>query len=256
MDDSMEEEGDSLFSLPGPSHRPRALYQTPPQPIHPSTSAGPPVGLGFHASVVPQHLPEMDESFEQPNRWRGTGDRGASPPDISTSTSYDYSQQEDQEQGQDEEEEEEEMGEEGSYEASESSSAQYDPDADPEGFAQRLDELAGVLEIGEEESKAIRWGLPISRKQKQGPDLPLADFRKLINHHLTTTEWRYTSSIPSVLPIPGRSGEIHPIGGGLTVDSGDIHPIRVLGRGWAERDEWIEMDSGSEDMQLEYTGGL
>ncbi|KAK6904067.1 hypothetical protein I203_107581 [Kwoniella mangroviensis CBS 8507] len=256
MDDSMEEEGDSLFSLPGLSHRSRALYQTPPQPIHPSTSTGPipPVGLGFHSAVVPQHLPEMDESFEQPNRWRATGDRGASPPDISTSTAYDYGQQDEQEQ--DDEEEEEEVGVEGSYEASESSSAQYDPDTDPEGFAQRLDELAGVLEIGEEESKAIRWGLPISQKQKQGPDLPLADFRKLINHHLNTTEWKYTSSIPVVLPIPGRSGDTLPIGGGLTVDSGDIHPIRVLGRGWTERDEWIEMDSGSEDMQIEYTGGL
>ncbi|WVW78802.1 hypothetical protein I302_100764 [Kwoniella bestiolae CBS 10118] len=252
MDDSMEE-GDSLFSLPGPSHRPRALYQTPPQPINPTSTSAPntAVGLGFQSSVVPEHLPEMEDSFEQPNTWRA-GAGGASPPDISTSTSYEYAQHEEQDEEAEGEGEEEE---EGSYEASESSSAQYDPEADPEGFAQRLDELAGVLEIGEEESKAIRWGLPISKKQKRGPGLPLNEFRKLINHHLNSTEWKYTSSTPSVLLIPGRSGDILPIGGGL-MDLGDVHPIRVLGRGWTEKDDWLEMDSGSEGMQVEPMGGL
>jgi hypothetical protein len=41
---------------------------------------------------------------------------------------------------------------------SDSSSIMFDPDVDPEGFARRLDELAGSLEMGEEEARAIRWG--------------------------------------------------------------------------------------------------
>jgi hypothetical protein len=48
---------------------------------------------------------------------------------------------------------------------SETSSAMFDPDADPEGFARRQDELAGVLEMGEKEAKAIRWGPAIGRER-------------------------------------------------------------------------------------------
>jgi hypothetical protein len=41
---------------------------------------------------------------------------------------------------------------------SETSSVMFDYDVDPEGFARRLDELAGTLEVGEEEARALRRG--------------------------------------------------------------------------------------------------
>lgn len=49
---------------------------------------------------------------------------------------------------------------------SDTSSAMYDPEADPDAFARRLDELAGVLEMGEQEARAIRWGVAVDRKGK------------------------------------------------------------------------------------------
>lgn len=70
----------------------------------------------------------------------------------------------DEGEGEDDEEEEEEgEGDEEEYAASETSSAMYDAAADPEGFATRLDELAGVLEMGEEEMQALKWGPNIGR---------------------------------------------------------------------------------------------
>ncbi|WWC59114.1 uncharacterized protein I303_101662 [Kwoniella dejecticola CBS 10117] len=248
MDSSMEE-GDSLFSVPGPSTRPRALYQTPPQP-----SSGPPqpIGLGYNTSVVPQHLPDMDESFEQPNRWGG----GASPPDVS-SASYEYAhdREADQSGAVDGGENGEGDGEdeEGSYEASESSSADYDPDADPDRFAQRLNELAGTKEISETERKAISRGLPISGKQKQGPLLPLAEFRTVINHHLEVTKWKYDSNRLSAA-MPGRSATHASARTDLAMDMlGDTHPIRVLGGGWTEKDDWLDPPSDGMEVDL---GGL
>ncbi|WWC87152.1 uncharacterized protein L201_002038 [Kwoniella dendrophila CBS 6074] len=241
MDDSVDE-GDSLFSVPGrPNIQPRALYQTPPQLV----TSRPEVGVSFHASVVPQQLPEYDESFEQPNRWV----EGASPPDISTSTSYGYDQDE-QEEGVEgvEERDGEPEEQEGSYEASEGSSAQYDPDTDPEGFAQRLDELAGVLEITPAESNAIKWGLPLSKKQKPS-NIPIDSFRKLVNHHLDSTEWRYDSTKLVTLPILGRS-----IDPNMIEDSDDMHPIRVFGRGWTEKDDWLEPEP--DDMEVDPSGLL
>jgi hypothetical protein len=65
----------------------------------------------------------------------------------------------------DEGEDDDEEDEEEDYAASETSSAMYDPDADPEGFARRQDELAGILEIGEEETRALKWGPPLRRLQ-------------------------------------------------------------------------------------------
>ena len=82
---------------------------------------------------------------------------------------------------QEEEEEGEEQGEE-DEEMSEGSSADYDAEADPEGWAKRLDELAGVLEISEEEARAVRWGPAL------GPDRD--------SEHLT----------PRSLPSPPRPG--------------------------------------------------
>lgn len=47
---------------------------------------------------------------------------------------------------------------------SETSSVMFDYDVDPEGFARRLDELAGTLEVGEEEARALRWGPEIGKE--------------------------------------------------------------------------------------------
>lgn len=71
---------------------------------------------------------------------------------------------EEYEGGEDDEEEGEgggedvEIGDEDESYESEGSSAVFDPDNDPAGFAERLDELAGVMEMGEVETRALRWG--------------------------------------------------------------------------------------------------
>ena len=87
--------------------------------------------------------------------------------------------------------------------SSETSSALFDPEADPQGWAKRLDELAGVLEMDEEESRAMRWGPPLNPAEGKShhhpqvlikcpaPHLPLDEFKTLLNHHLTNTEWKY-----------------------------------------------------------------
>lgn len=64
----------------------------------------------------------------------------------------------DEDEDEDEEEGDVEIAEaDDSYE-SEGSSDIFDPDNDPVGFAERLDELAGVMEMGEVEARALRWG--------------------------------------------------------------------------------------------------
>ncbi|WVQ97742.1 hypothetical protein IAU59_004856 [Kwoniella sp. CBS 9459] len=232
MDDSISiDEGDSLFSVPGPGpSTARALYHTPPQSI---VNSAPPVGLGLHPSVVPQHLPEYEESFEAPSRWnRGNG---ASPAAEEASFEYAVDQHEASDTRVDGEEDEEGEEEE-EYAQSESSSAQYDPDADPEGFAQRLDELAGVLEVGEEEARAIRWG-PAMAKDRDAPALPLSEFKNLVNYHLTSTEWRFSPPALLLPSAPGRLGTTSALTAMDLNDMGELHPIRVLGRGWVEMDD-------------------
>ncbi len=64
----------------------------------------------------------------------------------------------------------------------------------------------------------------------------MEEFKALIKHHLTSTEWKYTS--PSILfpPVPGRPTAAIPfLGDGLTA-AGDLHPIRVIGTSWIGRD--------------------
>ncbi|WWD21964.1 hypothetical protein CI109_106452 [Kwoniella shandongensis] len=237
MDESMEE-GDSLFSLPGPTNA-RALYHTPVQ--QPSQQ---PIGLGLHPHLVPQHLPELDESADYPNQWGG-----ASSPvgegDASASYEYEGASGIPVEEGEEEEGEGEE-----SYAQSESSSADYDADADPEAFARRLDELAGVLEVGEEEARALRWG-PAMGRERDAPDLPLSQFKALINHHLKSTEWKYATPSTLFAPVPGRSTAGLSLGGGLSFETGDACLIRVLGRGWVDRDEALEAE-----LSGEFEGGL
>ncbi|OCF30459.1 hypothetical protein I316_07895 [Kwoniella heveanensis BCC8398] len=250
MDDSISiDEGDSLFSVPGagPSAA-RALYHTPPQSI---VNAAPPVGLGLHPSVVPQHLPEYDESFEAPNRWDRTG---ASPAAEEASIEYGLNSEEELEGGNGNDDEGEGEEDDEGYAHSESSSAQYDPDADPEGFAQRLDELAGVLEVGEEEARAVRWG-PAVGKEREAPGLPLGDFKNLINHHLTSTEWRFSPPALMLPTIPGRPSTTSALAAmDLLNDTGDMHPIRVLGRGWVEMDDELHTEDEYDPMSSPVRG--
>ena len=83
----------------------------------------------------------------------------------------DYEDEEELEEEQ--EQEEEEAGEEGEeMGGSETSSVMFDAEADPEGFAKRLDELAGVLEKSEEEVRALKWGPPIGRGIKGALFIP------------------------------------------------------------------------------------
>lgn len=51
------------------------------------------------------------------------------------------------------------------YGESDGSSAAYDPDDDPEAWAERLDELAGVLEMSEVEARALRRGPAVARER-------------------------------------------------------------------------------------------
>lgn len=75
-----------------------------------------------------------------------------------------YEQADETQEAQQEEEEEQEGDT--TYPDSESSAA-FDPDEDPEGWAERLDELAGILEVSEEEARALRWG-PAIGLEKDG----------------------------------------------------------------------------------------
>jgi hypothetical protein len=118
---------------------------------------------------------------------------------------------------------------------SETSSVMFDYDVDPEGFARRLDELAGTLEVGEEEARALRWG-PAIGKEGNGaclqvssiskgdllivdPPLSITDFKTLVNHHLDTTEWRYAQNSDDMMDVRGAT-----TGGRMA-----SHPIKVLG---------------------------
>jgi hypothetical protein len=67
---------------------------------------------------------------------------------------------------------------------SNTSSAMYDPAADPAEFAKRLDELAGILEMSEEESRALRQG-PVVGKRKKGVSI-LSDAQADISFHTPT----------------------------------------------------------------------
>jgi hypothetical protein len=84
-------------------------------------------------------------------------------------------------EGEEDEEEEEDEDDEGQDEdddnASATSSQVYDRESDPEGYASRLDELAGVLEMGQVELNAIKWG-PVMGKQRDG------EFKLLLLLHL------------------------------------------------------------------------
>ena len=79
---------------------------------------------------------------------------------------YDDDEAADEEEEDEEGEEEEEEESEGSGYGSETSSMIYDQNLDPDGWAKRLDELAGVMEMGEVEARALKWGPPIGKERE------------------------------------------------------------------------------------------
>lgn len=131
--------------------------------------APPPVGLGL-SHPFPRNLPDPNESYE----YALPGTSPAAP----GAEADDEEGDEDEEVGDEEEEEAEESGdeeEEGEEDGtgSEGSSILFDRDMDPEGWAKRLDEIAGVLEMNEVENRAIRWGPAIGRQNPGEPGLIL-----------------------------------------------------------------------------------
>jgi hypothetical protein len=157
-----------------------------------------------------------------------------------------HEDEEEEEEEREEEEEEVEREEEASAK-SETSSVMYDPEVDPEGFARRLDELSGTLEVGQEEARALRWGPaigvkddgesypPVSMIQPDSlaPLLSIADFKTLVNHHLDNTDWKYEGSQDG--PMVDARGF-----GGVT-----SHPIRVMGPTRVEANRLGEMEMGA-----------
>lgn len=61
------------------------------------------------------------------------------------------------------------------------------------------------------------------------PDLPLDQFKALLNHHLAATEWKYAPPASLFPPLLTRPGMIAPVDL-LDTDIGELHPIPVLGR--------------------------
>lgn len=172
--DDTFDEGDSLFSLPGPSH-PRSLYHTP------STANS--RNASHNARANSLHYRHDDQRFPSPvsadydpddssygyqnasaiqgdEDLSSIADNGASP-----SLEHEYEAALDRQAQMADIPVENAEGEvEESYDdASDGSSDLYDPDADPEAFAKRLDELAGVLEMNEVEQTALKWDPPIGK---------------------------------------------------------------------------------------------
>ena len=141
------ESGNSFFS---PLNVPRRLQRTAlpvePQGVSPTTT-----------SPLQAASPESSW-YEYPDA-SGTGENA-----IHAETSG-VTDQRAEAQEEEEEEEEVEREEEGDAK-SETSSVMYDPEVDPEGFARRLDELAGTLEVGQVEARALRWGPAIASERE------------------------------------------------------------------------------------------
>ena len=82
-------------------------------------------------------------------------------------------------EGEETEPEPEDEGDSGEDGMSDTSSADYDPIADPEGFTRRLDELAGSREVGVREERAVRGGpvlglFPGEREKRSMSDVLLS----------------------------------------------------------------------------------
>jgi hypothetical protein len=210
MNESMES-GNSSVS---PTNVPRRL-QRPTIPAEPAQRAS------------PSPAPSPNSSWYEYPDASGTHADAQIPAGAS---SVPHEEDEEGEEREEEDEEEVEREEEASAK-SETSSVMYDPEVDPEGFARRLDELAGTLEVGQEEARALRWGPAIGREgdgesyplvsmiqpDSLAPLLSIADFKTLVNHHLDNTDWKYEGN------QDGNMLDARGFGGAAS------HPIRVLG---------------------------
>ncbi|GFZ49046.1 hypothetical protein JCM24511_06796 [Saitozyma sp. JCM 24511] len=202
-----------------------------------------PVGLGIsqtpaHPASPAYHSDSSpgDVTFDDNGEGEGEGEGEGHEDEDEDGGEEGVEEGEEEEEGEDEGEDVDVM--------SETSSAMFDPDADPEGWGRRLDELAGVLEMGEVEARAIRWGPPIG-KMKSTPPLPLGQFKELVDRHLATTEWKYTPKEELLPVVPGRLGASRG-GQGTALD-----PIRVLGRAQVGREV-----GGGEVTELDLRAGF
>lgn len=122
------------------------------------------MSLGHRAVTTIVPTPTPDASYEYQN---ASGAYGHLSEEAAEEDEDELLEAEDEEEEEEEvdgdEDEEEEEGEMEADIASETSSAMYDADADPTGFARRQDELAGIMEMGEEEARAMRRGPPFGR---------------------------------------------------------------------------------------------
>lgn len=159
MDDTYD---DLPYSLPSSSRRPVGLGIDPPPPS--SALPDPADVYHSHADHHIGHQPRQNQRHASPGP---DASFGSSAPDEAADREEDDEDDDEDGSGEDEEEEEEGDG------MSETSSAMYDPATDPEGFSRRLDELAGVLEMGEEEARAMRQG-PMIGKAKKGVSVLLS----------------------------------------------------------------------------------
>jgi hypothetical protein len=144
---------DILFTLPsepGTDNMDTSIDEdTSISPSGPSRHRGPGLGLGLNVHGA-QLSPET--SYEYPQASGGYDESSQLQVNADGDVTADADAAE-------------EEGDEDGDAKSETSSAEFDPDTDPEGFARRQDELAGTLEVGEQEARALRWGPAIGRER-------------------------------------------------------------------------------------------
>jgi hypothetical protein len=150
---------DSLFSTPGEVSAPNRRHALP-QGQETSADASyeynpdPDASGAYHDGDLGQSREEGEQSGQQP---------------YQAEESHEYDNEESGEEAGEEEEGEgaaEEDDADGDADAvSEGSSADYDRLTDPVGYAKRLDGLAGVLEMREDEARAMKWGPGMGRER-------------------------------------------------------------------------------------------
>ena len=170
------------------NHHPRHHTRRPPTPPRQSAAHAhrpPPNGHGYAASSDPHHAPydasgfiDTDEDEETEHELVHPHPSHGNPPNGPAYNDDDDEEAEGEEEGEEQGGPEELEEEEEADELSDSSSADYDPHADPAEFAKRLDELAGVREVGVREERAVKGGpvLGLLPGEKRGelfvPDIP------------------------------------------------------------------------------------
>ena len=117
----------------------------------------------------------MPNGRHRTNRGRDSGQAREPLPQPYPETSYEYPDASGTHDVEDVEDDEEDVfdvsggkarkGDGGDDAASDTSSAMLDPVSDPAGFAKRLNELAGEVEVGEKEARAMRWGPDMIKRE-------------------------------------------------------------------------------------------